>query len=200
MRLFSRKSALERQLEKRYAEMLLAFGVRGGQAKRIAKELVALAKKGADSNPQPPPNFGDLLLQREGTDSDARDMLAKKRAEGVGHTDIKWWWNLNELERRLLITFDDWVRLAAYKKHCSSGLSAQQAAAQVRKSFPIFGDPGDTADVTGDDRPLPYELKDRINAWVQRQQMADPAGFAVNEQSATSMNAVIRREMRAGKL
>jgi hypothetical protein len=47
-------------------------------------------------------------------------------------------------------------------------LSEEEAAKEVKKYFPIFGDPDDTSTSSGDDRPLPCELKDRINIYIQK--------------------------------
>ena len=43
-------------------------------------------------------------------------MLAKKRAEGVRDEDIRWWWSMHDLERRMMIKVDDISRLALYIK------------------------------------------------------------------------------------
>jgi hypothetical protein len=198
---FTPESALERKLVQLYSGMLETCGNPTGDAKRTARELLALAKKQARSDPDLPPNFADLLLQREVTDDSTRQMLAKKRAEGVTDADIKWWWGLDKLERRLLIAVDDWVRLAAFEKYRAEGLSKEQAVAQLRKSFPIFGDPDDTENVKGDDRALPYELKERVNLWAEKGLLLDESsGTAARLRSAGSMNSLIRNEIRAGRL
>ena len=44
-----------------------------------------------------------------------------------------------------------------------NGEDKNEAAAHVRKIHPMYGDPDDTRHTAGDDRPLPYELKDRVN-------------------------------------
>ena len=197
---FTRESALERELVQFYAGMLEACGNPTGDAKRTARELLATAKREARSDPDLPPNFAGLLLEREVTDDSTRQMLAKKRAEGVTDADIKWWWGLDKLERHLLIVVDDWFRLAAYKKDRAEGLSEEQAVAQLGKSFPIFGDPDDMKNVKGDDRALPYELKERVNLWAEKGLLDESSGTATRLRSAGSMNALIRNEIRAGRL
>jgi len=197
---FTRDSALERKLVQFYAGMLDACGNPTGDAKRTARELLVLAKKQARSDPDLPSNFADLLLEREVTDDSTRQMLAKKRAEGVTDADIKWWWGLDKLERRLLIVVDDWFRMAAFKKYRAEGMSEEQAISQLGKSFPIFGGPEDTKNVKGDDRPLPFELKERINQWVGTALQDKALETATSSRSAGSMNALIRNEIRAGRL
>jgi len=68
------------------------------------------------------------------------------------------------------------------------------------KSFPIFGGPEDTKNVKGDDRPLPFELKERINQWVGTALQDKALETATSSRSAGSMNALIRNEIRAGRL
>ena len=197
---FTRESALETKLVQQYAGMLDACFAPSDEAKRAVRDLLALAKKQARSDPDLPPNFGDLLVEREVTDDSTRQMLAKKRAEGVTDADIKWWWGLDKLERRLLILVDGWSRLAAFKKYRAEGLTEEQAVAQLRKSFPIFGDPDDMKNVKGDDRALPYELKERVNLWAEKGLLDESSGTAARLRSAGSMNALIRNEIRAGRL
>jgi len=196
---FTPESALERKLVQFYAGMLETCGNPTGDAKRTARELLAIAKREARSDPDLPPNFGDLLIEREVTDDSTRQMLAKKRAEGVTDADIKWWWGLDKLERRLLIVVDDWFRMAAFKKYRAEGMSEEQAISQLGKSFPIFGGPEDTKNVKGDD-PLPFELKERINQWAGRALQDKALETATSSRSAGSMNALIRNEIRAGRL
>ena len=195
---FTRESALERDLLEQYTAMLDAGGLPG--ANGIARQLLALAKQQARSDPDLPPNFGHFILEREVTDNSTRQMLAPKRAEGVTDADIKGWWGLDRLERRLLIVVNNWFRMAAYKKYRAEGMSEEQASSQLGKSFPIFGDPEDTKNVKGDDRPLPFELKERINQWVEGGYRYESPGTSGKLRSASSMNALIRSEIRAGRL
>jgi hypothetical protein len=192
---FTRALPLGRELMQYYAGMFEACGI--PEAKRTAKDLLALAKKQACSDPDLPPDFGNLLLEREATDNSTKQMLAAKRAEGVTDADIRWWWGLGKLERRMLIVVDEWFRMAAFLKHEAEGMSEEQATSELRKSFPILGDPQDTENVKGDDRPLPFELKDRINEWALRNERGE---LASELRRTTSMNALIRSEIKAGRL
>jgi hypothetical protein len=192
---FTRESPLERELVQQYTATFEACGI--PEANRTAKDLLSLAKKQARSDPDFPPNLGHLLLEREVTDNSTRQMLAPKRADGVTDADIKWWWGLDKIERRMLIVVDDWFRMAAFKKYRAEGMSAEQASSRLRKSFPIFGDPQDTKNVKGDDRPLPFELKERINQWASRNKSVETFSEL---QRATSMNVLVRSEIKAGRL
>lgn len=197
MGIFSRRRPIERQLEEEYTKFIMQFGWPQTSARKTAKDLLAIAKRECSSDPDLPPNYGDVLLQQEGSDPTVNVLLVAKRHEGVTDTDIKWWWTLDKLERRLLIAVDDWFRLAAFSKYRSSGLSGEEAAKKLRQSFPVFGDPTNLDNAAGDDRPLPYELKDRINKWASRRGITQ-LGAEVDH--ATSMNALIRSDIRAGRL
>lgn len=194
---FTHESPLERKLREQYTVTLGGYGLPAAQAKWTVEQLLAVAKQQARSDPELPPNFGELLIQREVADDSGRQMLASKRAEGVTDPDIRWWWGLDNLERRLLIALDDWFRIAAWKQYRAEGMSEEQAITHLRKSFPIFGDPQNTKTHKGDDRPLPFELKDRINQWAMRN--SSPKTLSELGQF-TSMNAAIRSEIRAGRL
>ena len=75
---------------------------------------------------------------------------------------------MHDLERRLMLKIDFMFGLALYTKLIKeNGLDKQEAAKKVRKTHPLFGDPDDITHGTGDNRPLPYELKDRINIYIQ---------------------------------
>ena len=50
-----------------------------------------------------PMNFGDILLDREATDSAFRSYLEKIRKEGVTSADIEWWWNRHDLDRTFVL-------------------------------------------------------------------------------------------------
>ena len=63
----------------------------------------------------------------------------------------------------------------------------------------MFGDPDDTTNTTGDDQSLPWELKDRVNIWMQKQR-ASPEAFKKRVEQSPTFNALVRAEIRAGRL
>ena len=108
-------------------------------------------------------------MAKEKNDENTHQVLEKKRREGVHDEDIKWWWNLNGVERMMMLKVDEFHRLALHIKcRQEDGLSVEQAAEQVRKFHPIYGNPEATTHTQGDDRPLHEELKDRINRYVEK--------------------------------
>lgn len=148
-----------------------------------------------------PSNAGDKILEKEKNDESTRRVLEKKRREGVCDEDIKWWWNLDGVERMMMLKVDEFHRLALLIKcRQEDGLSDEQAAEQVRKHHPIYGNPEDTTHTQGEDRPLPEELKDRINIYVEKKFTNDSEKFKKEIEQSSTFNALIRKEIRAGKL
>ena len=70
----------------------------------------------------------------------------------------------------------------------------------VCKFHPIYGDSNDNSQSSGDDRPLPFELKDRINIYIEKRAGKGSEEYKREMESSSSFNALIRKEMRAGKL
>lgn len=80
------------------------------------------------------------------------------------------------------------------------GLGAEEAGTKVRKFYPIYGDPQDTTHAIGDDRPLPYEIKERVNRYIERRSQADPDKCKKEIEDSTTFNALVRREIRRGNI
>jgi len=68
------------------------------------------------------------------------------------------------------------------------------------KNEPVYGNPYDTRLATGDDRPLPRSLKNRVDAYIRKRLTADRVQLEREIVAATSFNAFIRKEYRAGRL
>jgi hypothetical protein len=71
---------------------------------------------------------------------------------------------------------------------------------KVEKSLPIYGDPDDTSHKTGDDRPLPDELKNRINIYIEKRVRDNPEKYKNEIEESSTFNALIRKEIKAGNL
>lgn len=159
-----------------------------------------------------PNNFGEIILGKAESTSTFvkklgemhRQELPKKRAEGVRDEDILWWWNINEVEREAMDLFDNTSRMATFihvirtESFESKEELYKEASKRVRKTFPMFGDPADTEHTEGDDRPLPYELKDRVNIYTGKRMMSDPESYKKEIESSTTINAHIRKAIQEG--
>lgn len=201
--LFSSQSDYERQLEETHAQMFQSMmGISASEARRTARDMIRDAKEelkrsGAADTPQ---DYGDQLLQRESTDPSVKEQLAGKRQEGVTDSDIRWWWNLPAIERVLIEKVDGLQRYAICLKGSGEGQTPEQAAAALRKHHPMYGDPADTSQATGDDRPLPYELKDRVDRYIHKRLQDDPVAYKKDLARSSTFNALIRKGIRSGQI
>lgn len=203
-KLFGSSSNIERQLEVEYVPMVqMMMDVPPSEAKSVFMGLLDRAKEDArkEGTSKLPENLGDLFLERESTDEKTKSMLTKSRKEGSTSEDIRRWYNLHDLERRLPILLHDAISLSLFiKLQEEDGLSAKEAGQRVRKTQLIFGDPDDTSHTTGDDRPLPPELIGRINVYRAKRLQEDPEQFMEKIEESSTFNAFIRKEIRRGKI
>lgn len=143
-----------------------------------------------------PENFGNILIE----DADrgipyAKNIVETARKEGATDEDIIKYWNLSDLERRLMTAVDNIYRGAGYYKKKDEGLPNKESVIKLNESFPFYGDPNDTSKFSGENRPLPFELKDRINIYCEKH------GISLNEEKIKgyeSMNAFLRSEIKKG--
>jgi hypothetical protein len=172
-------------------------------ARELFKSLVQVQKEAAriEGTDRLPELFGEILLDRERTDERVRDAFAPKRAEGVADEDIVFWWNIHDLERRMICKVDEMNRVLLFEKLVQGeGITELEAARAVARHFPVYGDPAHLVLETEDDRPLPFELKWRVNRYIAEKTKIDPEGFAKEAESATSLNAILRKIMRQNEL
>jgi hypothetical protein len=197
-------SDIQRQLEEIYVPMFQTMmGMTSAQAKTTFRDLYKQAESEAkkEGSINLPTNLGDILLKKESFHQETKSMLAKRRKDNVRDEDIRWWMNRHELDRKMMIKVDDISKLALFTKlREQDRLSEEQAAKEVRKHFPIFGDPDDTSTSHGDDRLLPFELKDRINVYIHKRAQTDPAKYKKDISESSSFNALIRKEIKTGNV
>lgn len=197
-------SEIEKRLEPQYVSffretMNMPEEVAHEIFKAFAKEQKEAAQReGTDRLPE---SFGDILLEQEQTDEKVRNTFASKRAEGVSDEDIALWWNMHDLERRMICKVDEMNRILLFEKLVKSdGVTEPEAARMVAKRYPIYGDPEHLVLENEDDRPLPFELKWRVNRYITEKTEADPDRFQKEVEASTSLNALLRRAVRQGEL
>jgi len=146
----------------------------------------------------------DTLLALVEKSQNLREDLEWKRAEGVQEEDFRQWWNMHDLERHFVLEMDNLqCHIPVYLACRHNGASKEEAQETVWKIHPRYALSRDTIDgEIDDDSPLPIELKDRVNRWGMRQMQADPTGKKLRERKerSTSMNAIVREEIRKGTL
>ena len=80
------------------------------------------------------------------------------------------------------------------------GLDPKQAAIQVGKYHPMYEGTHEIRPTSGDDRPLPPELMDRVNLYIEKRWHEESDGFEDEIERCSSLNAILRREIRAGSV
>jgi len=201
MALFSK--SIEKRLQETYVPMLQdLMKISALEAKKTFRGLLKRAKAASkkDGTANLSLNSGDMLLETEADKPDVKDMFTKKRKEGVRNEDIRWWWNMHDLERCMMVEMDNLPRMAMFTHSVEHGMSFEEAAAKVKKYHPKYGDPEDTSHASGKDRPLPYELKDRVNIYIEKKALSDPEGLKKQVEQSSSFNALVRDEIRKGNI
>ena len=197
-----KKTAIEKELKEKYLPLFVSIYQSISEAKKTFNNALKFIKK--ESQEQGtckwPENFGDILLEKESTDDDVRKMLLIKRKEGAKDADIRWWWNINDLERRLMEKIDEMGRYATFNQSMDDGMDEDEAAMIVRKKHPMYGDPNDNLHTSDEDRPLPPELINRVTEYLQKMGQIDPTNLINRIDKSSSFNAFIREEIRDGNL
>ncbi len=199
----SPSSGIEKELEAQYVPMFQEMmSMSLSQAKSNFRDIFKQIKEESvkDGTANLPQNFGDIMLEKESTDEKIKSRLKKRRNEGVRDEDIKWWWNMHDLERLMMLKVDELYRFTLFMKLREDGINGEKAVKEVSKFNPMYGDPDDTSRVTGDDRLLPVELKDRVNRYIENKAQTDSEGFQKEIKKSSSFNALVRKEIREGNL
>ncbi|HMI38296.1 MAG TPA: hypothetical protein VK500_00160, partial [Nitrospiraceae bacterium] len=180
-------------------------GVPTGNAKKMAADLLgkAISEGKAAGTYDLPRNFGDQILAGSSASNPKhqrlldflRSRLGLLRGEGVRDEDIKWWWNITDVERRCLFQQDENSRLALFIDRLHKGATAEDAAKDTFRYHPNYGDPNDESKAKGADRPLPDELKDRVNKFILLQ-LSDPSAWQAALSASPSLNALLRSKLK----
>ncbi len=197
------KLDIEKKLEDKYVPKLQAIGMLPLQAKSAFSDLLRKAKEESleEGTSNLPENFGDMLLEKESRDGKIRSWLAMKRNEGVTDADFRNWWNRHDLERRISLEVDDLSRSNQFLKLKEEGsLSEEDAGKRLDSFFPTYGDPNEPSLTTGDDRPLPYELKDRVDRYLEKKAQTNPERWKREVERSSTLNALIRKEIKRGNI
>jgi len=143
---FWRGSRQDRELEDLYYNLLLRyplFDCGPKEARSLAREVIKLGRQRAKEERGLPERFGDFILERQETDSHARQMLETRRRDGVTDADFLWWWNQSSLERGVMLAVDDVMRVALWEGlRTAKGLSEAEATAELRRRVVNYGNPG----------------------------------------------------------
>jgi hypothetical protein len=199
--MFGRKyNEIEKRLLEHYSQ---------SYPRKEVKAILDKAIKQAGRNTTPA-NIGDILVGKQETGKDAakdylrgalQKQLDKARQEGARDEDIQWWYNLSSVEREMIIMMEDIERYALYRKcRVDEGLSSDESVKKVRKYNPMYGDPSDTTHTKGKDRPLPAELKNRIDNYIEKKSVTDREVYKKAIEESSTLNALIRTEIKKGNI
>ena len=207
MGLFS--SQIEKELEKIYVPLLSSVAPNEKEAKKTFNQLLSQSKiKCKKAGITENINRSEWLIELMNstneslneTEKYSKDYIDVRKNEGVTDTDIRSWWDLHYLERAFTEELDNFFRAIGFVHDRDQGLSKEEAAKRNRHAFIYYGQPNDTSHTTGDNRPLPYELKDRINRYVEKRAKENPNTIKSEKQNYETYNAFIRAEMRKGNI
>jgi hypothetical protein len=148
------------------------------QAKAVAQKIVrkafALQKKAGTRDL---PDAASRLVLSAADPWFSEEYLDYLLAEGVTTQDIESWWDQPDMYRWMDVAFDDW-RLSHYFELWLRELwDTEEAWSVVYREQPCFayGPPVEHRRLKGEHRPLPWELNDRYDAWLQRLIVKDGA-------------------------
>lgn len=213
MGLFHKYNEVERGLLEMYAQMFAGMGM--PDPKKMASDMLdrAIEKSKEQRTYDLPPKLGDVILGKaspEDTKSEKmvgyiQKYLPAKRKDGVSDEDILWCWNLYDIERSMMLAVDELHRMALFTTVLQETGDSKEAGKHVWKFHPLYtvGDPKNeklfVEGHTEKDLPLPLELKDRVNIYIEKRgQNSDD--FKKDIEASSSFNALVRGEISAGKL
>ena len=210
---------LEQSLVEKYSALYQQYkNLSPEEATDLATTLIQEAKKEALINDTYylPINLGDLVLQNTPpTDQNAQkaydliqQRLPRLRNEGVTDKDIRWWWNFSQIERSMIIKNDEAERynyfvtqlIKTQSQFAKKGIATAAAESLTNKRYPLYTQDQQDYFISPDD-PLPYELKERIDAFMDHSaRFTDFQQILTQLQQSSTFNAFIRQQIQNKKL
>lgn len=193
---------LESELEEVYSQMLsrLPTGMTLKQARKQVKEAINACKEHArkEGTANLKPNFGDILIKAAASgEESAKRIVNKARKDGATDEDIRELWNMDDLQKRMIVWSENTFHYASFIEFKKNGLNDDEAMVEVRKMFPMYGNPDDTRHSSGDDRPLSHALRGRVDAFREKK---EALYIKTKVEEYSSYNAYVREEIRNGNL
>jgi hypothetical protein len=193
---------LERRLEKIYTQVYQMMGMSPSEARSTFQQELEWAKNEAARGGDlvVPEGFGNYLIANRHNDPRIGTFLTRIAQEGVRDKDVRWYWNMHNIDRLMMMRTFDWCVGANVLANLRQGMTQQHAEAHSRKVHPLYGNPDDTSVAHGDDRPIPPELKDRIDIYTEKRAKENGDRYELDMLGSSSFNALVRRELRTGRI
>ena len=132
-------------------------------AEALVQQAIALAKESGMYGRGP---MGEAMLAE--TEGFWATYLNEIRTlDGVRDDDIRKWWDLDEVERMMVGISDELAQTATWIAAKRQGLSDDEATLRCRQTLAYYGRPGQMTSRFRGLRLLPFELKDRVMAWLE---------------------------------
>ena len=204
-----RQPCIEKNLEEKYTQMisLLPTGMTFKQIRCKVKYAIRQCKEeakreGADKLCD---YYGEFLVRaaKEGN-MEAKRIVDKARRDGATDDDIREFWNSGDLKRRLIRFYENYFLVIIARRLQKPRISEnekKEIELEVRKIFPVYGDPDDTSVSIGPNRPLPYELRTRVDKWRMRLIYEEGEKKLIERAyKYSTFNALARAEILKGNL
>jgi hypothetical protein len=151
------------------------------------------------------PNGDRLMDLYANGDPGIRRIWDLRLAEGLTLEDLRQFYNEVPADGiEIMNRQDNLFRAAVWKSLVEDkGMTESEATYEAKRCMAWFGSPDPSAPpsgLEGEDRPLPHELKLRVNAWLIRQAVTPGQTIDYRSRGFTSVNAMIRAELRDGSL
>lgn len=199
----SRGSALTESRPAEYYELVdkyAAMHVQMGDPLPLStiREMVAEATRRAEPRTLGirGPSAGLRFLHLAKESDEVRDYVAQCREDGVRGVDFEGWWSMHEYDRQMVIISDEQYAARFMVLGLQRGDAPEAVLRRLISYRGPFHVPG-PAEPQGDDRHLPYEIKDRVNAWIAKR--VSVPGPLIPE-GTSSANAHVRQLIRKGDI
>jgi hypothetical protein len=198
-KIVKRDMEIEKELKESYIEDFIEDGFSPGEAKKTVKALLKQSWKIYHKG-HIPEMSGDRLIEEEKTDEKVRSALDKKRQEGVTDEDIKWWWNMHDLERNMILLDESFNRNMMYRQLIGSGIDKEEAMRRIKKCFVCYRHTEKLPYFDNTEAIVPIELKKRIVEYIDRRADNDDEQFMKDIEEMGTLTELVRREIANGKL
>lgn len=194
-------------LASQVAFLIKYVGMDANQAGKMAEEMLEIVIKECkkDGTYYLYKSLGSAILDDLPIEDEYSRMIAEslkqtlpwKRGAGVTDDDIRWWLDMHEIERRLIGKTSEVAEIALYTKLTrEDGMTPKDAVHVIRKYHPQYSHKEENEFMTGENRPLPPELRDRVNKYILRRTSLDHRQYESDLADSSSFNALVRKEIR----